>query len=314
MSHRARDALGNEDTVTLGEVPGGTGIAPLAVLAAIAGLLVLHGVDTAHTTVSLDELTLPRDEGGARGLGGTGEETTHHDGGGTKGETLDDVTDVLDTTVGDAGNTVLSGEAADGVDGRGLGTANGHDFLGNTGRATSHANSQTVYTSLDQGGRLFSGDDVSSDDLKLGELLLDPLDHFNLVHAVSLGAVKDDDVETSVDELLKPDFVLGSGADSGGSDELLAIGGLGGEGEILVLVQVGAGDHGNKVEVLVHDGELALLRVLQDLVGLGQGDAGLGSNEVGNHDIFNGLIEVGFELDITVSDDSEKLGTNATSL
>jgi len=84
------DTLGNEDGVTLGEVAGGTGVGSLGVLVTSTSLLVLHGVDGTHSTVGLDELTLAGDEGSSWGLSGTSEETTHHDGGGTKSKTLDD--------------------------------------------------------------------------------------------------------------------------------------------------------------------------------------------------------------------------------
>lgn len=314
VSNGASDTLSNKDAVALGEVAGSASVALLAVLAAVAGLLVLHGVDGTHTTVGLDELTLAGHEGGTGGLGGTGQETAHHDGGGTKGETLDDVADVLDTTVGDAGNAEASGEAADGVDGSSLGPADGHDLLGNAGRARAHTDTEAVNTSLNEGSGLLAGNDVSANDVDAGELVLDPLDHINLVHGVTLGGVEDDDVEAGIDEEAETLLVLGTSANGGTTEELLAVGQLGGQGEVLVLVQVGAGDHGDEVEVLVDDGQLALLRLGEDLVGLDKVDTGGGGDQVSDHDVGDGLVGVLLELDVTVGDDAEQLGAKLAVL
>ena len=79
MCDGTRDTLSNEHAVTLGEVTGSTSVALLAVLATVASLLVLHGIDAAHATVGLDQLTLARNEGGTGRLGGTSKKTTHHD-------------------------------------------------------------------------------------------------------------------------------------------------------------------------------------------------------------------------------------------
>lgn len=150
MGNGTRDTLGNEDAVALGEVAGSTSVAGLAVLAATTSLLVLHGVDAAHATVGLNKLTLARDERSTGGLGGTGKKTTHHNGGGAKGEALDDVADVLDTTIGDAGDAEAGSEGADGVDSSSLGAADGHNLLGDAGRAGAHTNAETINAGGDE--------------------------------------------------------------------------------------------------------------------------------------------------------------------
>ena len=310
VSDSARDTLGNEDAVTLREVTSGTSVALLGVLATATGLLVLHGVDGTHAAVSLDELTLTGDERGTGRLGGAGKETTHHDGGGTKSEALDDVANVLDTTIGDARNTEASGERGNVVDGSSLGTANSHDLLGNAGRARAHADTETVNASSDQSSSLLTSNDVSADDIEVRELLLDPLDHLDLVHGVTLRAVKDNNVEASIDELAETVLVLGTGADSSGADELLGILALGGKGEVKVLGKIGARDHGDKVAVLVNDGELALLGLGKDLVGLEKIDTSGSGDQVSNHDLRNGLVKVSLELDVAVGDDANELGAN----
>lgn len=311
------DTLGNEKSVTLGEVAGSTGIGSLGVVGvggANTGLLVLHSVDRAHTSVGLDELTLARDERLTRRLGGTGKKTSHHDSAGTKGKTLDNVANVLDTTIGDTGNTEAGGERGDAVDGGSLRTADGHDLLGDASRARAHTNSETVDTGSDQTSSLFAGDNVSTNDIKARVGLLDELDHLNLVHGVTLRRVENDDVKTGVNELLQAVLVLGTGTDGGGGDQLLGLGQLGSEGVVKVLHQVGARDKRDKVAVLVDDGELALLRLLKDGVGLGELDATLGSNEVGRHDLGDGVVLVVVELNVTRSDDTQELGAKLAGL
>ena len=307
MSNSTRDTLSNQNAITLREVAGSSSVAGLAVLAALTGLLVLHSVDAAHASVGLDELTLTGDERGTGRLGGTSQQTTHHDGGSAKGKTLNDVTDVLDTTVGDAGNTEASGEAADAVDSSSLGTANGHNLLGDTGGTTAHTNSETIDTSGDQRSGLLSGHDVSANDIDTRELALNPLDHLNLVHTVTLGAVQDDNIETSLNEQLETLLVLGASTNSSGTEELLAIGKLGSIREMLVLGQIGSRDHGNKVGVLVNDGKLSLLGLGQNLVGFEEGNGLRSSNKVRNHDIGNGLVEVLLKLEVSVGNNTNKL-------
>lgn len=314
MSDSTRDTLSNKDTVTLGEVASGTGVAPLAVLATATSLLVLHGIDGAHATISLDQLALSGNEGGARRLGGTGEETTHHDSGSTKGKTLDDVADILNTTIGNSGNTKASGKGADGVNGGSLGTADSHDLLGDAGRTTAHTNTDAVDTSLDKSSSLLTGDDITTNDIEAGELVLAPPDHLNLVHAVTLRAVQDNDIETSVNQLLEAGLVLGASANGSSAEELLAVGKLGGEGEMLVLGQVGARNHGDEVLVLVNDGKLALLGLGENLVRFGEGDAVWSGDKVRNHDIADSGVVVVLELQVAVGDNAEKFGAELSVL
>jgi hypothetical protein len=307
VSHGTSDTLSNQDTVALREVTSSTGVALLAVLTATTSLLVLHSINGAHTTVGLDQLSFTRNEGGARRLSCTSQQTTHHDSGSTESKTLGNVANVLDTAVSDARNAKASSEAADCVNGGCLGSANGHDLLGNAGRATSHTNSETVNASSDEAGSLLSGNNVSTDNIKVRELSLGPLDHLNLVHAVTLRAIKDNNIETSLDQLLQTNLVLRSGANGSSTEKLLAVGKLRSQGEVLVLGQVRARNHGNQVEVLVDNGELALLGLGQDFVGLGEGNAIGSSDEVVDHDLGDRCAVVIFELDVSVGDDSEQL-------
>lgn len=311
---RARNTLGNEHAVALGEVASGTGVASLGVGVASASLLVLHGGDAAHTTVGLDELTVAADEVLTRRLGGTSEETTHHNSGSAHGKTLDDVTNVLNTTVGNARNTEALGERGDVEDGCSLGTSNSHDLLGNTSTSTAHTDTKTVGASGNQSSSLVASDDVSANYVETGVLVLDVPDHLDLVHGVTLARVENDNVKASVDELLQTDLVLRSGTDSGSSDELLGVRKLGCKRVVQVLHQIRARQEGDQVEVLVDDGELALLRVVQNGVGLLKVNAVASGNKVGGHDCGDRVVDIVVELDVTGSDDTDKLGAQLAVL
>jgi hypothetical protein len=131
-----------------------------------------------------------------------------------------------------------------------------------------------------------------------------------LVHAVTLRAVQDNNIKTSINKLLETKLVLGTGANGSSAEELLAIRKLRGIGEVLVLGQIGSGDHGDDVEVLVDDRELALLGLGENLVGFEEGDVLRSSDKVSNHDIGNGLVEVLLKLEVSVGNDTQELGTN----
>lgn len=310
VEHATADTLGNKELVTLGEVSGGTSVGGLGIVGvgrANTSLLVLHGGNGTHTTVSLDELTLTGNKVLARRLGGTGQQTTHHDSASTESKTLDNVADVLDTTVSNARHAEASGERGDAVDRGGLGTADGHDLLGNAGRAGTHTDTKTVDTGSDQAGGLLASDDVATNDIEVGEGGLDVLDHLDLVHGVTLRRVEDDNVEAGINQLLETALVLGAGTNGSGGDELLGVGQLGGEGIVDVLHQIGAGEKRDEVAVLVNNGELALLGLLENRVGLGEVDAGAGSDQVGGHDDGDRVAVVVVELGVTRGDDTDDL-------
>ena len=308
------DTLGDQDAVLLGEVASGTGVGGAAVLVGTSSLLVLHGGDTAHSTVGLNELTLVANEVLARRLGGTGKETTHHNGAGTHGQTLNNVTNVLDTTVGDTGNTEASGEVGDAADSGGLGTTDSHNLLGDTGATGAHANSQAIGTSSDQGSGLLAGNNVTGNNIDLGESLLNPLDHVDHEHGVTLGAVQDDNVQTSLNKALETGLVLLTSSDSGSTDQLLGVGELGSKGVVEVLHQVGAGQQRDEVTLAINDGQLALLGLTENIVGLGQGGTGRGGDQVSGHDGSDGVVQVTVELNVTGSNHTNQLGAEGTIL
>lgn len=314
VGYSTRHALSNQDAVTLGEVASSTSVASLAVLATSASFLVLHGVNATHSTVSLDQFALSGNKRGTRRLGGTSQKTTHHDGGSSKSKTLHNMTNVLDTAISNARDTESGGKRADAINTGSLRTADSHDFLGNACRTTAHADTQTVNTGSDERSRLLPGHDVAANNVQSGEFLLYPLDHVNLVHAVALAAVEDDNVEASINEQLQAVLVRRTSTNSSGTDKLLRVGQLGSEREVKVLAQIGARDHGHEVAILVDNGQFALLGLGQNAVGLGQLDTVGSRDEVRNHDVGHGLVDIVLELKVSVGDNAQELGAKLAVL
>lgn len=162
------------------------------------------------------------------------------------------------------------------------------------------------------GRGLFPSDNVTGDNVNLGKSLLHPLDHLDLVHAVTLAAVQNDNVQTSLNKQLESGLVLLASTDGSGTDQLLGIGELGCQRVVEVLHQITARQQRDKVTVLVNNGKLALLGATKDIVGLSQSGAGRGGDKVGAHDGSDGIIKVGVELDVSGGDHSNELGTKST--
>ena len=85
---------------------------------------------------------------------------------------------------------------------------------------------------------MVSRDDVAGNDFDGWEGRLDILDHLNLKLAIALTAVQDDNIKTSVHQLLQTDLVIGPGADCSGANELLGMWEFGGQRVVQVLEQV----------------------------------------------------------------------------
>lgn len=305
VNNGSRDTLGNEHRVGLGEVSRSGSV--------VVVVLLLHGLDGAHTSVGLESLAVSV-EVLTGGLEGSGKETSHHDGGSSEGNGLGDVANVLHTSVGNAGNAKLVGELGDRVDGGTLGSADSHDLLGDTDGAGAHSDSETVGTSLDQRSGLLSGNNVTGNNLQVGEGLLDPLDHLDLEDGVTLRRVEDDDIEASGNKLLKSLSVIGSGSDGSTTEELLGLGRLGGVGVVVVLLQIGQGQQSDEVALLVDNGELTLLGLLEQVVG-GRQTNGLGGGDElssGGHDITDGGVVKVEELNVSRGNDTDELARHAS--
>jgi hypothetical protein len=91
----------------------------------------VHSVDRSHSTVLLETLAFVVEELSGR-FGRSGEESSHHDSGSSEGESLGDVTDVRDTSIGDDGYTELTSKLGDGEYSGSLRSTDGGNFLSDT--------------------------------------------------------------------------------------------------------------------------------------------------------------------------------------
>jgi hypothetical protein len=89
---------------------------------------------------------------------------------------------------------------------------------------------------------------------------------------------------------------------------------LGRKREVEVLHQVGARQERNQVEALVDDGKLALLGLVQDVVGFLELNTVAGGYEVGGHDCGDRVVELVVELDVSGCNDTNELGAKSAVL
>lgn len=222
----------------------------------------------------------------------------------------------LDAAIGHDGDAVLARELGHVVDGRGLCTTDGANLLGGADRPNAHTDTKAVGASLDKMEGLDGSNDVATDDINMRVGLLKVLDDLKLVRGISLGGVDDDNVDASLNEGLRTVAVLWPSSDGGADEELLGLFVLGGAGEVTVLLQIGPGDEGNELVVLVDDGELALLGFLEELVGLLEADTLLGNRELvaGGHELADLDRKVVDEGGVTVGDDTDELSAHLASV
>jgi len=134
------------------------------------------------------------------------------------------------------------------------------------------------------------------------------MNHVDLEQGIALRRVKDDDIETCLDEEFEAISVARSCAHGSGGIELLAVGILAGEGVVLVFEEIRTGEEGGKTIIVIDNGKFPLLGGTEDFVGfcecntLGCGDKGC------SHDITKeGLRQL--KLHVAGSDDTNKLGS-----
>lgn len=139
------------------------------------------------------------------------------------------MSDIRNTSVCDNRDPKFVGELGDGVHSRGLWPTHGHDFLSDADAAGAHANSDTIGTCGNEMRSLTTGNNVAGDNLKLGECLFDPFNHFDLVGRVSLTRVYHNDVEALLDEQLQTIPVGRSGPNRGSGVKLFSFGVFGSE-------------------------------------------------------------------------------------
>src|SRR5471032_1232089 len=138
----------------------------------------LHGADGAHSAVRLVRAYLEENDV-ARGFLGAGEERADHHRVRAGRERLDDVSRVLDATVGDAGDAELHGRLHAAVDCADLrNTHAGHNPSGADGAGT-YADLDGVGAGFAKSLRGIASGDVAGDELDVAELLLQLANRFD---------------------------------------------------------------------------------------------------------------------------------------
>src|SRR5699024_11170251 len=259
----------------------------------------LHGTHGAHATVTLVLLAVDGD-GVTGGLCGAGEHGAEHDGAGTGGECLGDVTGELHATVGDDGDTGLAGGHGGFHDGGDLRCTDTGDHAGGADGARADTDLDGVRAGFDHGLGGLTGGEVATDDLHAGEVLLHAGNHLQHATGVGVGGVDDEDVHTGIHEGAGTLVGLVTGTDARG-DEQTSGGILGGVRVLLGLDEVLDGDQTDKLVVLVHDGQLLHLVGGQQLQCVLLGHALLGHDQRHRgHDIGDQAVGVRLETHVAV--------------
>mmetsp|Transcript_24960 Transcript_24960/g.66960 ORF Transcript_24960/g.66960 Transcript_24960/m.66960 type:complete len:458 (+) Transcript_24960:210-1583(+) len=268
------------------------------------GRVLVHRVDRTHPAVPLQPHAVLVKVLAGRLLG-AGEQRAHHHAARARRERLVNLANVGDAAVGPARHAVLARVLADVEDGRRLRPPHRHHLLRRADGARAHPDAQPVDAPRDQVLGLLHGDDVAADDLDVREGRLDVGEHVLLESGVALRRVDDEDVGAGLDQLGDARLVGGARVHGRADDQSLLLV-LGREREVAVLAQVLARDGSDELVALVDDGQLALLRVLQDLVGLLEGAALECGDDVGRHDVGNLLRAVLDKVVVARRDDADE--------
>mmetsp|Transcript_1984 Transcript_1984/g.4358 ORF Transcript_1984/g.4358 Transcript_1984/m.4358 type:complete len:438 (-) Transcript_1984:449-1762(-) len=297
--HRARHALRDLDRRLI-VIPHVTLLAPLR-----------HGLDAPHPAVPLEPHPVLV-EVIPRRVVRPGEHAPHHDAGGSQGQRLGDVSGGFDAAVGQYGHAVPPREFGDVVHGRRLGASHGAHLLRGADGSDAHAHPQAVRARLDQVEGLQRRHDVAGDHLQFGMTRLEMLHYFDLEGGVSLRRVHDDDVHSRLHQRLGPFPILRSRADGRAHQQLLRHGVLARLGKLDILQQIRPRDERDQLVVLVDDGKLTLLGLLQYFVGFREFHSLLGHRELfaRGHDLaeFHGLIRD--ECDVAVGYDAHEFSSH----
>ena len=234
----------------------------------------------------------------AGGLLTAGQQRADHDHIAAGGDGLHNVAGELHAAVGDDGHAVLGGHPGGVVDGGDLGHADAGLHAGGAEGAGADAHLHAVGARLDEGAGALGGGHITGDQLHVGVEGLDALDGLQHVLGVAVGGVQAQHVHAGLHQGGHPVQHVGGGAD-GGAHQQAALLVTGGVGVHLGLLDVLDGDEALQTEVLVHDGQLLDLVLAEDLLGLGQGGALGGGDQVFlGHHVVDELVHVGLELHV----------------
>ncbi|GMT25056.1 hypothetical protein PFISCL1PPCAC_16353, partial [Pristionchus fissidentatus] len=290
--HKVRHELVDRATV---EHRGGDALSHLYLLIAggevsiLGGGVGFHRVDRSHATVLLQTNAVRTPEVLARRLQSSCQESAHHHCARTEGQRLGDVSDILDASVGQHGHVAGARVRRHVVHCRSLCSSNGHHLLRDADRPAAHADSQSVGAVVDEQLRLLLRHHCKYNDIgPSGVLLLDPLEQIHLVLGRAVRRVNNEHINACLDEQL--DRVLGgfSGGDGGSHSQLahLVVRGI---RELARLTKIGSGDERDEFVLAVDDGQLALLLILEDIVGVLEGERLLADDQTvaGHHHLGN---------------------------
>ena len=272
----------------------------VAVLAAV-----LHGGDGTHTAVAL-ELAALIDLALAGGFLAAGQQAAQHNGAGTGGQRLDDITGILDAAIGDDGDIILGGGAGGLIDGGDLRHADARHYTGGADGAGPDADLDAVGARFNEGLGTGGGGNVAGDEGDIGVKALDAGNRLEDVLAVAVGAVQRQYIHLG--RYKGGGALLHIMADADGTgDQQTVVAVPGGVGVLLGFFDILDGDKAGKTEVLIHDGQLFHLTAQQQRLGFLQRDALRGGDEmILGHHLADGHIKAGHELEVTVGDDAHQ--------
>mmetsp|Transcript_620 Transcript_620/g.1388 ORF Transcript_620/g.1388 Transcript_620/m.1388 type:complete len:283 (-) Transcript_620:215-1063(-) len=180
-----------------------------------------------------------------------------------------------------------------------------HHLLRRADRARAHADAQSVDAPLDQVASLSNAHDIAAHDLDVGETLLDVAHHVLLERGVALRRVDDKQVNARRRQRRHTLLVVGTRVDRSAHEQPLVFP-LRSAGEIAILAHVLPGDESHQFVLLVDHGQLALLRVHQQLVRFLQSAPRRSDDQLGRHHLGDASGAVLDEVVITRGDDAHQ--------
>mmetsp|Transcript_45312 Transcript_45312/g.52088 ORF Transcript_45312/g.52088 Transcript_45312/m.52088 type:complete len:225 (-) Transcript_45312:393-1067(-) len=194
-----------------------------------------------------------------------------------------------------------------------LGTTNCTHFLSSANRATTHTNSETIDSGVNESLGLTASDDITTDDVQIGVVGSQVLDHVQLINRVSLRGINDDNVNTCGNQALDTFFVSLAGSD-GGTTHQMSFLINGGQGEIFLSHQISSGHQGDQLVALIDNGKFTLLTFLQDFLALGQIVRFVSGDQICGHNFAQGGIDISDEINITTGNKSQKFATHLSTI
>ena len=267
----------------------------------------LHGTQRAHAAIgfvgtSLEQLNL------ARRFFGTGEQTTQHDCIRTGGNRLGDIAGITDAAIGDHRHTRAFERIGHILDGGDLRHTNTGDDTCRTDGAGTDADLDAIGTHIDERPCRIGRGDVAADDFDLRIVLFDPFNAVENALRVAMSSVDHDYVYASLSQQFDALLGTGTNADSRASTQA-AQRILVGERVLGGLENVLDRDQATHVPIIVNN-QHALQTVLADqFLGIVYAGAFLDRDEAlaRRHDGLDRLIEIGFETQVAVGNDTHHL-------